>query len=301
MLSKFCLRFVFFLIPFYLVVAINYVVDPFNYNRQFDLGMNKDTVSMKMNYRLYKLLEYQHLKTPNLLLGDSRIFAFSTNEIKKVSGEDYYNFAYGGASLPECIETFHYATSLCPVKKVYFGIPFNLFSETNSKNLFAEAIKTSDNPIQYHLNSFVLKVSFYNLYNTLFHKNLYSESPDIDKEAFWKSQIIMTGNSYSVFNWPSDFIRQLKEIKQYCDEKGIELTFIIPPTHVDLQNQVKVYHLEKQYADYKKTLRSISAVIDYDTISAITINKDNFKDPYHCNEKIVDEMIHEIWGPRALN
>ena len=294
--KRFFIRFLLFLLPFFIVFLFNFIVDPFNYNARFNLGFNKKEISLRTNYRLYKILEYRNHSTPNILLGDSRMFAFPVDTIDKVSGLPYYNFAYGAATLPEILETFWYAASLTDLKNVYMGIPFNLFSSSNSKSMFAQARKITANPMDYYLSSFTLKVSFYNVYDKFFHKNLYSENPGMDKNRFWVAQLAATDDSYRVFNWPEEYITGLKEIKKYCEKKDIHLVFIIPPTHTDLQDKVKENHLEKDYARYKATLRSITQTIDYDTVSDITTSRDNFKDPYHCKEEVVARMIHEIWG-----
>lgn len=298
MKNRFIKRLLFFGIPFYLVILLNYIVDPFNYNEIFDLGFNKKLISYKMNYRLYDILEYKGLRTPNILIGDSRIAAISTNEIKNVSGEKYYNFAFGSASLPECVNAFWYAASLSKLKKVYFGVPFNLFSGINNKNIFSQALKIADSPFDYYLNFFILKASLYNILFKVFHVNKAAETPYQTRNDFWRQQIRTAAITYRSFSWPYQFVKEILKIKQYCSKKGIEITIIIPPTHLDLQNLVNTYRLQNEYADYKKCLRSLAKVIDYDTYNEITMDKSNFKDPYHFNLIIMKRLVKEIWGKK---
>lgn len=280
------------------IFAFNYIIDPFNFNNKFKLGLNKDKISYKMNYRLYKIIEYKNNKCENILLGDSRTDALSIEDIKKVSGENYYNFAYGGGTLQESIDSFWYAASLSKLKNVYIGISFNLFSDNNNMNLIEEAKSIISLPLNYYLNSFILKVSIYNCYYRLTNNNLYNEEPSTDKEGFWNYQLgpKVTGLFYEKYKWPENYIKELKEIKRYCNENDINLVFWIPPTHIDLQNKVKEYHLEKEYSEYKKALKSISKVIDFDTYNEITIDKENYKDPYHFNNNIMRGLVRKIWA-----
>lgn len=280
------------------IFFINYIVDPYNYNQKFNLQFDKEKVSYRMNYRIYKLLEFKNSPSNNILLGDSRTDNISTKEIKRISGEEYYNFSYGGGTLQEAIDSFWYAAKVSKLKNVYMGINFNLFSDNNNMDMVEEAKSTIESPVNYYFNSFILKSSFYNLEYKLFNKNPYSEEPSMDNETFWAYQLSdeITGDFYSKYKWPNNYLKQLKEIKTYCDENNINFVIWIPPTHVDLQNKVKDYKLEKEYSDYKIVLNSITSVIDFDTVNEITTNKENYKDPYHFNENIMKLLVEKIWG-----
>lgn len=295
MLKKFVIRLFIFGIPFYLIIIINLIIDPFNYNSSIDLGMNKKLISYKMNYRLYDILEYKRQRIPNILFGDSRMAAISTDEITKVSGEEYYNFAFGSASLPECFDAFWYVAGLTKLKKVYFAIPFNLFSGINSKNIFAQARNIASSPFDYYLNLFIFKASCYNALYKIFRINAAAETPNMTQTEFWDIQLLTASISYRSFSWPNDFIDELLRIKKYCLENHIKMTIIIPPTHLDLQKLVHTHNLKNEYDEYKRCLRSIAKVIDYDVASEITMNKANFKDPYHFNIKTMKRIVQEIW------
>lgn len=240
-----------------------------------------------MNYRIYKLLEFKNNPSNNILLGDSRTDSISTEELKKCNGQDYYNFSYGGGTLQEAIDSFWYATSITKLKNVYIGINFNLFSDNNNMNLVEEAKSIIKYPTSYYFNSFILKVSLYNLKYKITNKNLYLETPAMSKEEFWTYQLgdKVTGAFYEQYKWPSNYIEQLKDIKKYCDENNINFVIWIPPTHIDLQKKVE------DYKEYKTILKSITQVIDFDTVNEITENRDNYKDPYHFNEDIMKLIV----------
>ena len=54
------------------IFGLNYVVDPFAFNRRFDLELEKREVSYSLSNYAWKYPEYLHDPKPVLLLGDSR-------------------------------------------------------------------------------------------------------------------------------------------------------------------------------------------------------------------------------------
>lgn len=89
-----------------------------------------------------------------------------------------------------------------------------------------------------------------------------SEKPAMSKEAFWKNQMEDTTKGfYGRCEYPHNLYEELRKIKAYCVAQQIELIFIIPPTHVDLEKQVWVYGLEDAYQKYKADLKSIAPVL----------------------------------------
>jgi len=230
-------------------------------------------------------------------LGDSRIDGLNTNEIQRISGEKYSNLAYGGGTAYEIIDTFWFATKRTSLKKVYIGINFNLFSSNNKGNRVPETISLIQFPLRYYLNLYITKISFYHLASKLWGINLVSESQNMEKAAFWNKQLgITTEAFYKVYSWPDAIIKELNRIKDYCKENNIELYFIIPPTHADLQNKVLYYSLSKEYGQYKQVLADISETIDFDYPNEWTKNKESFSDPYHIKEALKLEMVKEIFG-----
>jgi hypothetical protein len=281
---------------FSLLAAFNFVIDPFNMNRLFDLGLEKELISGRANYRLYKMSQYRHNPIPDILLGDSRANALRADLIKDIAKKDCYNFAYGGGTIYEAIDTFWYAAGKCDLRSVYIGVNFNLYNKANHSILTGEARELLENPFAAYASPFMAKVSFYNVFYALFGWNLVSETPALDKEQFWERQLgLATEGFYRKYIYPDDAFAQLRQIGDYCAARGIGLTFIIPPTHVDLQEKIREYRLEAQYAKYKEDLRSIADTIDYDYDNGWTRNKGLFRDPYHFGDEIRRAMVEEIW------
>jgi len=284
--------------PLVFIVSLNFLIDPFNHNNLFDIGLKKDKVSQIANSRLYKLIAFERDPVPNILLGDSRLFFLDTHAIEKESGQRFFNFAYGGGTLNESTDTFWRASKQVKLRSVYIGINFNLFNKNNSMNLVPEMEALSHNPAKYYSSLYIAKISLFNLIYRFTGWNF--AYPKLKKkQELWKDQLgPATDGFYSRYTYPETYVRELKKIKAYCDRNGVELVFLIPPTHVDLQNKAREYKLEKQFEDYKKVLASISTTVDYDFPNEWTKNRALFRDPYHANARVISLIIREVWGDR---
>jgi len=77
-----------------------------------------------LNYCLWKMPAFARHPASNLLLGDSRMDALKSERVKELTGTDYFNLAYGGATIREIIESFWFASRHASVSRVYIGINF---------------------------------------------------------------------------------------------------------------------------------------------------------------------------------
>ncbi|NPD46737.1 hypothetical protein [Lentimicrobium sp. S6] len=284
-----------FAVPFLMLLALNIIVDPFNYSDFNIIKLKKQEVSMPLDYRLYKLIEFKNNPQKSLLLGDSRAAAFNTSLIYGNESNGYYNFGYGGGSLQEVFETIDFAEDQIEIENLYLCIPFNLFDASNSKERISKGVKTLKSPMSYYLNFNITKASIYVLVYNIFDENLASENPNISKKQFWTKQLELADKAYQAYNYPLTYRKQLLDLKEDCEKEGIKLSIIIPPTHVDLQNLVVVNGLDENYKAYKLFLNSIGPIYDFDIMSNITIDSANFKDPYHFNDSIMNILVDEIW------
>lgn len=279
------------------VITLNFIVDPFNMNDLFHFGFDKKLISYRSNYRLYKIIEFNKHPIANILLGDSRMEALRTDLIDAATGQEYFNFAYGGGTLYEAIDTFWYAASIVKLKNVYIGINFNTYNKMYGLTLVPEAIDIARRPLTYYASPFIAKISLYNIIYHVSGVNLASEHPPMSKEAFWAQRLgEATDHYYGTYIYPQDAVDELRKIKQYSIDNGIALTFVIFPTHVELQRKVEEYGLEQEYVRYKSDLASIAPTIDFDYPNAWTEDRQLFIDPYHTDSELMPALIDEIWG-----
>lgn len=279
----------------FFVFTINFIADPFNYNNYFDLGFNKDHISKIMNYRLFNLIKYKNKPKPIVLLGDSRGLHLREEYFKKC-GFSVANVSYGGGTLYEAIDTFWLIIKNENIKAVILVIPFNIYNENNKLNLVPQAINILENPTYYYLNFLTTKATLANLYYKLTNRYLRMEKPAVDKELFWQQQLgaSVTGAFYRGYKYPSSLLIKLLAIAQEAKKRDIKVMVVLPPTHIDLQNKIDEYSLNDNYKKYKEDLTAIGEFLDYDTKTDITMNKNNFTDPYHFNSEIANSIANDI-------
>ena len=154
-------------------------------------------------------------------------------------------------------------------------------------------------PYLYYGSLGIAKVSWYNLFDKLFHVNLVSSTPPETRDAFWITQLEkQTRVYYNRYKYPAELYRDLTKISSYCRENSIKLTFLIPPTHIELQNKIDAYGLRAQSDRFKRDLAGLAPTIDFDYPNAWTRDRGLFNDPYHAKPEVVAAMVAEVWGNR---
>jgi len=143
-------------------VVLNYVVDPYNMNKVFNLNMEKEKLSLKSHYPLWKIINYPKETTDTLILGDSRALSLKDKYWHQLELSRAYNFAYGGATIDEIYDTFQHIKSNKAIKNIVLGIQLRSLSPHYKKamNRVPEAISLAQNPLQYYSNGFVTQMSW---------------------------------------------------------------------------------------------------------------------------------------------
>ncbi len=143
-------------------IIFNYVVDPYNMNKVFDLNIKKEKLSLKSHYPLWKIINYPKETTNTLILGDSRALSLKDKYWHQLELSSAYNFAYGGATIDEIYDTFQHIKSNKAIKNILIGIQLRSLSPHYKKgmNRVPEAISLAENPLQYYSNGFVTQMSW---------------------------------------------------------------------------------------------------------------------------------------------
>ncbi|MBV6633043.1 MAG: hypothetical protein KI792_08435 [Alphaproteobacteria bacterium] len=155
----------------------NWIVDPFRMNNQFDLGLDREEISLRAHYPLWKMIEYPRRQDQFIVLGDSRARALQDKYWNEVGVEGVYNFAYGGATIFEIYDTFKYLQDRTDLETLVVSLPLRSFDERHKGGLnrVPEAIRIADSPFEYYTSWFVLKTAIKNLedrYGEELHANL---------------------------------------------------------------------------------------------------------------------------------
>lgn len=297
---RFLKRLVFFCIPILLYMGFIAVCDPFDF-----LGRSSaisDAVKLRsaspLNPCLWKMARYQHDLAPNILLGDSRMLGVSPEELTTITGERYANLAYGGASMRECIQTFWFAAHQVRLRKVYFGVSFDMYNDYNLVDRTDAYLNIAANPTLYFINRTVLQAAAYSVYSAALNKDLKIGVPDMDRQAFWDYEVRgpQTTRMFRTYLYPTRYYQQLVEIGKYARQNGIELAFVVFPTHTDFQERFQAFGMEPLKERMDRDLAAISRVYDFDYPNDLTRDAAKFRDPIHLTEPAVRQVINEVWG-----
>ncbi len=298
-MKKLVFKLFIFAVPFIVVALIIISVDPYNYfSNSSTHADSKKEIAHKLNYSLWKIIEYTRNPLPNILLGDSQMGRLRSDDIQEITGKEFYNFSYGGGTLPEMINTFWYATEIAKLKNAYFGISFNHFNSYNSaKDRVASAREIITNPLLYLVNRNVLNATMHLVKKKITGNNTQIERPPMNRKRFWTYKLnVPTRRYYSNYKYPKMWYDELRRISEYCRDNDIMLKIIILPTHMQLQTKVQEYGLNEEYKIYLKDLAKLAVVYDFNTKNNWTEDKSNFDDPRHFDRELARELIREIWG-----
>lgn len=145
--------------------AFNFVVDPYDMNAAVDLDLPKQKVSEKAHYPLWKMARYPVEGAETVILGDSRARALRDKYWKELGQTSVFNFAYGGATIQEVYDTFHYVKGDPKLKTLVVGIQLRSFDPNHKggMNRVPEAVRLKQKPFDYYTSWFVAKVGWRNI------------------------------------------------------------------------------------------------------------------------------------------
>jgi len=292
-----------FSIPFILWLVIVAFVDPYNYiNRKTSKVIDplKKDISFELNFALYELLEYKYEPNQSIILGDSRARLLRSKMLNKYSERSFSNLAYSGGSINEIVKTFWLVANEQKLNDVYIGLNFDLYNKYNQMDRVTEAESIMKNFFSYAFSTYSFKATFLILKSVITGHKVTLGRPKTSKEIFWKHQLNVSAKKYySKYKYPSEYYNELRKISKYCNTNNINLVFFIPPTHTDLQYKVKEYHLQDQETKFKNDLMTLGDLYDFNYPSNLTVNKNNFIDPYHSNEIVCEMVIRELFVKNA--
>lgn len=291
-------RLMLFSIPFLVLAAIILAIDPFNFFNVATIIPDeiKRPVAMQFNPPFWKLSKFEKDPKEFILIGDSRMAPLETDVIKDISGDDYANLGYGGASIQEGIGTFWFVTKLVKPKKVFIGVNPEKYNGYEITDRLSSYNSVRENPALYFVNQAVWESAYYDVNGYLTGAKFTVGTPQMTKEEFWQDDLAVTAKYYQKYADPKNYRRQLLEIADYCRKNNIDLSFIIFPTHADSQQLIVNANFQPQNAAMRRDLQACGKVYDFDWLNELTENKDNFEDPVHTTKPVRQIIIQEIWG-----
>jgi hypothetical protein len=277
------------------VAALNVVVDPFGRHLRFAPNLPREKVASVVDYQIHKILAFRRDPKPVIVLGDSRAELLRDEYFAEAGRPDVFNFACGGGTLPEAIDTFWLADAETTLRQVVIGLPFSLYNEDNRMNRLPTARQVSRSLLSYYLSPLVTKASVLVLATAATGRTFVDQLPPMSREEFWRHQL-GPGAELHCRRWsrPQVLLRRLEELAAACHEKDIELLFLLPPTHAEYRALLGPAGLEAEYAAYKDQLARLGRVLDYDVPGPLTADAANFDDPRHFTPRVARDLAFAV-------
>jgi hypothetical protein len=298
-MKRFLKKLILFSVPFWIYGTFIYLTDPFRFlgAPPFISNQVKMRTAFPLNYCLWDLPDFSRHPAPNLMLGDSRMDRLRPDRIKELTGADYYNLAFGGATIREIVESFWFASRHAALKHVKIGINFNLYTDYEQIDRTAEVLTIERDPAFYFINRTVTKAAFMGIAGQWADYDPKLGAVTIDWDAYWRKMIDEETPAVCQRHiYPRKYHGELEKIAAYCKDHGIDLVFVIFPTHVELVEKYRSLGMGDEYDRYKRDLSAIAPTFDFDYPNDLTRDRANFTDPYHCKRDCGDQVIREVWN-----
>lgn len=287
------------LTPVYLWLAFFVAFEPNNY-----FGLKSDTDSSQP---VARVRAYQQEPGSRLIIGDSRLAHFDMDLVAEVSGQEWQNLAFGGASLRESLDLADFVLdSGNEVEEILFELSFYTVNANYDTDRFSALEETLNNPLAYCLNL------EYNVNALTMFLNTVNNTPDTIESGDWgpADYFDEEGNAipvhWKLYQYPSlidskcsswsvneEELLRLGDLARRCSEEGVKLTIVLPPMAEIVRTEVcEKYAIdEKMQADVLPLLQEWSdqygcTVLDYEWGgSCITDDDTQFFDGFHLDEK----------------
>lgn len=287
------------LTPVYLWLAFFVAFEPNNY-----FGLKADSDSSQP---VARVRAYQQEPGNRLIIGDSRLAHFDMDLVAEVSGQEWQNLAFGGASLRESLDLADFVLdSGNEVEEILFELSFYTVNANYDTDRFSALEETLNNPLAYCLNL------EYNVNALTMFMNTVNNTPDTIESGDWgpADYFDEEGNAiplhWKLYQYPSlidskcsswsvneEELLRLGDLARRCSEEGVKLTIALPPMAEIVRTEVcEKYAIdEKMQADVLPLLQEWSndygcTVLDYEWGgSCITDDDTQFFDGFHLDEK----------------
>jgi len=251
--------------------------------------------SSDIHLPMLKISNFINEPTEIMLLGDSRVHGLNTKLFSKIKQKKVSNIAFRGTTLNEILSTFRLLTQIKAITEVYIGLNFNLYNALNNKNRIDDVELYRNHIIAYLFSPYALRSTYQTVKTLLFGNDNTHTEPPKNKDIIWTKILShMSQHYYGTYVYPSEYLSQLKELVSYCKTHQINLTFFSPPTHIDLQAKIKEFKLENEYKQFLNDISKLGRFYNYDTTSELTVNQEDYLDPFHYGPKIRDILTTDL-------
>lgn len=304
-------------IPVVLWFAFFAAFEPNNY-----FGLRKNSYSTAP---IARLRAFEQSPGSRIILGDSRLAHFDETLVQSVSGQEWQNLAFGGASLKETNDLLEYVLDHDSVlQEVIFGLSFYTLSASYNTDRMAALEDTLHNPFAYCLNL------EYNVNAITSFSDFIAGRGDSEETGDWKYPADYTDSDGTVYPvhtilavYPDAILgrcenysvneselQRLYTLAVRCSVSGIRLNVVLPPMAELVREQVcNPYGItaimqQEILPSLQQASRSNGFVLlDYEwSGSCITDDDHQFYDGFHLDTRYgLPQWTEQLFGDIAAN
>ena len=305
-----------------IIGVLNYVINPFNIfnNNLIGSKMLKPKAKMQERYTKFIALKLDNRNIDGVFTGTSRVdLALSKDYYKQLTGKEAENLGMGGFLIYEYLDIFKKLIVIHPeVKNLYVGVDFATFSKNKTdKN---EYTRISIKPVKRILPEeigfalFSGKGAYCSIWTAIknmmgIEKRMFN--PDGTRHMFleprtsdyfidaYREYVV----SYEKYVPDKRGLEILKELKELCDEKGINMYLFIMPSHIT--DEYLIYKMcFKEYKQWKEDLTKISKVYDFQypseyTTEDISPEMKYFFEASHSTHLLGNKILERLTGKNS--
>ncbi|MEE9381941.1 MAG: hypothetical protein V3V08_00815 [Nannocystaceae bacterium] len=276
--------------------AGNYVVDPYRANRMVDVVPNKQAIASGVSHHEWLVARYRHERADIVLIGDSRMNRFDEATLGELVDLPVMNLSAGGARWRELLAMATYVLDEGHPKRIYLQLNVDHLNGSIRTDRASQARDLLEHPLRYYFHPEITRASATLLWHTLSKSSPASEAPPMDADAFWRWQLESVARiSYANWTWPEQALRDLAQLSNRCEARGIALVVVMLPVHEDLRERFVDLGFRDTSQRLKRAIRGIAALVDFDRPSALTSDRSRFLDPYHLGGSYED-VAREMFG-----
>ena len=308
-----------------MIAVVNYIVDPFGYfqPRTADRGAYSYDGSYNTRLSNFRYFEEHHPEYNGVILGGSK--SMFLEESYFINGEKYCNLAINFGRLYDYLSWTEWIADNTDIQHILISLstlevgsytpeerdedgtgqisPAELDQNKNRviqfiQYLYKGGVKPSLQYLKSKKNGSLYWVGFYG-------QDFYYPFRNPDPMPYYRDWISELNNyldrSVNGIYEPMPAIKQnlaaLQEIKEICEESGIQLSVVIAPTST-------IQYLLYESPEYWDYLRDMAQIVDYWDFSmpnAINANMFNFYDEGHLFTQPINHMFNQMYGMEPDN
>lgn len=302
-----------FLLPLLIYFTVFIIFEPYNY---FGLQNN----ATESDQVIYRVRQFVNDPQDAIILGDSRMAHMDMAQVEALTGRRFSNLAFGGAAENEMIDLCEFAMERNPdIDTVYLEVGFYTLNARYDKNRVSNIETIVTNPLAYlfnfdyniemlnrirlRLQGAYLGVENETAVDPVTGELKYTEADYHDENGNplpyrrqlmdYNEVIRPVCTNYSI---NEEVLQRLVDLAAVCEERGVELHFVLPPVADSVYNEIIVgMGIEPQLAAAVETLRATGAdVIDLEYAGRPALADYMFFDGFHVDTTLALPLVTEM-------